>query len=101
MNIEEVYSILDGGRSTREKRESAVAYLLDCAGTLTGDPEQRSKTAYNIAGLMSTSFGRSLKDDDCIEEIFALAGELEVSSSIGTNDEQWEHLITLIGQLRE
>ncbi len=49
---------------------------------------------------MSTSFAATLEDDDLIERIFTLAGELEVSEP-NSNHEEWAHLIALIRRLSD
>ncbi len=99
MNIEKIYSVLDSDDSIHEKRAAAIAYLHECVDNLSDDPEERRKIAYNIAGLMSTNFASALEDDDSIEEILNLAGELEVNND-GKNEAEWQSLIDLISALR-
>lgn len=50
--------------------------LKDLAKDLSLHPENCSKTAYKIAGLMATRYGHSLTPDNPIDEIVTIAGEL-------------------------
>lgn len=61
-------------------RLTLVAYLKDATTEQLGnDPEQRVSAAYKIAGLMATDFAQSLDPSDPINEIFTIAGELEIN----------------------
>jgi len=98
MDIEQTYEILDNKDGSSDKREVLIIYLRNSIESLVGDPELRAKIAYDIAGLMSTSYALSLKDGDPIEEILTLAGELEANDSDVTED-KWKQLVTLINSL--
>ena len=65
---------------TEHARLTLVAYLKDVVvEKLNKEPEQAANTAYKVAGLMATDFARSLEPSDPINEIFTIAGELEIN----------------------
>lgn len=79
-------------------RVELLRYLTQAASDLRTSTDTTQQTAYNIAGLMATDFARSLPDDDPIEEIFTIAGELELMPQ---NHEQLrDELITKIAALK-
>ena len=98
MEIEKIYSALDGDGNIPEKRKAAINYLQECVDNLPNDPGERLKVAYKIAGLMSTNFALSLEDNDDIDQILTLAGELEVPS-VQDNSASWDNFVSMVCQL--
>lgn len=65
--------------SNTEGREIVIRFLKDIGISLSKWEESPVECAYKIAGLMSTDFARQLTDDDPIDEILVIAGELETN----------------------
>lgn len=97
MNINELYEKLDSAIPQREKEQLLTAYLQVQLADLPADEETRHQIAYDITGLMSTKFARSLPEESLFEEIFDLAGELEVEDE--QNERRWGELQGLVNEL--
>ena len=80
MNREELFSHLNTPPLfTSENRRVLVAFLKDQASIITAHPELTTRIAYGIAGILATDFARNLPEDDPVDEILTIAGELEVA----------------------
>lgn len=62
-----------------QSRAEIISFLQEQLPALSSDLERSIEAAYSIAGLMATNYSRNLKDDDPIDEILIIAGELEVN----------------------
>ncbi|MFF0492841.1 hypothetical protein ACFYTQ_27740 [Nocardia sp. NPDC004068] len=80
-----------------EARAHMTQFLKEQAVRLRDEPGQALQIAYEIAGLMATEFARTLGDDDPLDEVLTIAGELEVDPE--NADELYKELIEKIGQL--
>lgn len=85
----------DSSKDARENRDLLVAHLKVLAERI--NPNTIDTVVYEIAGLLSTSYARSLSENDPLEDILTLAGELEVPSE--DKDEKINTLKQLIAQL--
>lgn len=54
-------------------------FLLELLPSLRSDEQSSPEIAYFIAGMLASSFARTLSEDDPLMEIMIIAGELEVS----------------------
>lgn len=94
MEIEELHHSLDSNKGHESLRQDLIAFLKECRATLPEELEERSRVAYAIASLLSTSFAQSLSQSDIIDSILTLAGELE--SPDDDASAKWQELCTLI-----
>lgn len=97
MNIEKIYNFLDSEFDPNTKRVELVSYLKHCIESLPNNDNERQSIAYNIAGLLSTNFAESIHNNDPVNEVLILSGELETSDE--NNAEKWEELSKLIDKL--
>jgi len=97
MNTDQLHNYLNSDNSDHEKRSALIHYLKNQISSLPQLDDERTKIAYEIAGLMSTKYVLSLEDNDAIERIFSLAGELEIPNA--TNEQHWTVMVQLIQQL--
>lgn len=97
MNIDKIYESLDRGFDINSKRAELMTYLKDSVNELPDNDDERREIAYNIAGLLSTDFARNLSENDILEEILTLAGELEIPNQ--HNNKKWLQLINLVNKL--
>lgn len=97
MDIEKLHSSLDNETISNTQRQELIAYLKASIDTLPEDEGDRRTVAYEIAGLLSTHFAKSLDSHDTLDEILTLAGELEVPDE---NDAgKWAEFYKLIQKL--
>jgi len=82
--------------SPDEKKLELVSYLKS-AVQLLSDKEKYQGAVYDIAGLMSSDYVRTLPNDDKLIEIMSLAGELEIPDDY--TDQKLQSLIELINNL--
>lgn len=75
--MDNIYERIDN-LSNEQSRAEITSYLKALLPTLLGGLEQSISAAYSIAGLMATEYARNLKNDDPIDEILTIAGELEI-----------------------
>jgi len=97
MNIENLYNKLNSKENSSEKRHEIITFLKKIANNIPTAPAKRQDKAYEIAGLLSTDFARSLSAEDPIDNILTLAGELEVRDE--QEAQKWEELLRLINSL--
>lgn len=60
-------------------RSRLIAYLKSQTSLLNTTDTKSIDCAYRIAGLAATDFARTLDPNDPIDEIFTIAGELEIN----------------------
>lgn len=84
---------------TQKLRLLLISVLKDFAYALERNPGSGTEIAYKIAGIMATEFARCLNENDTIDEILTIAGELEVNPQ--NADELREELIKKIDMLVE
>lgn len=79
----DIYVRLNSKNMTSEQQRSlATDYLQEASSRFNDDTDHNRAIAYEIAGLMSTPFILDARDEDNdIQEIILLAGELEVPST--------------------
>ena len=82
MNVEYIYHILDSSGPALDKEQALQNYLGQRLHNLPQSDAKRTKIAYEIAGLLSTSYARSLSEGSPYEEILTLAAELEVTVQV-------------------
>ena len=70
----DIYTRISSEKDDLNARSTIVDFLKEEVKHL--DPD----SFYTIAGLLSTDFAQKLPNNDPLEEILTLAGELEVSS---------------------
>lgn len=75
--MDSVYERIDH-LADEQSRAEITSYLKALLPALSGDLERSTSAAYAIAGLMATEYARNLKNDDPIDEILTIAGELEI-----------------------
>lgn len=97
MNIEKLYNSLDDNINPEINKNELITYLKSCAQLLLSDKTNRAGVAYEIAGLMSTKYARSLENDSELDEILTMAGELETEDA--SNDDRWMELVNKINDL--
>ena len=78
--MNEIPQELNQGDSERA-RAQFILFLKNKLVPLNRDINDAAKTAYEIAGLMSTDFAQSLNSSDPIDKILTIAGELEIHPS--------------------
>lgn len=99
MENSEVYTLLDGTTPNLKKREVLKEFLKKQITAQKQQPSLGEHIAYDIAGLLSTRFIRSLPDDDPYVAILDLAAALELPPHHHTSDETWEALEAAIDKL--
>ena len=97
MIIKPIYTQLNSDHSNSEKRSLLISYLKEQIESLSQQNDERTKVAYEIAGLMSTRYIKSLNSDDILEQILSLAGELEIKES--ASEQKWHALQRMVAQL--
>lgn len=97
MNIEEVYTKANEATDPVQARQVIIDYLMSCVDTLENNPNLRKPTAHDIVGLMSTDYGRTLKEADPLDITLTFAGELE---TLDEDDEDWPLLVEIIRSLK-
>jgi hypothetical protein len=97
MNIENLYNSLDSKLEPVTNRQELINFLKKNIDALPDSKSQRQTLVYNIAGLLSTKFAKSLDKDDSLDIILTLAGELEIHSDDNTN--KWVEIYNLIQEL--
>jgi hypothetical protein len=85
------------GLSSAKLRAIVINLLKQFEGVITRDSTQRTMYAYKIAGLMASDFYKTLLLDDPLQEIFTIAGELEINSQ--NADKLTQELIDKIAAL--
>jgi hypothetical protein len=96
MNIEEVYTKVNATKEPAAARQVIIDYLMSCVDKLENSPNLRKPTAHDIVGLMSTEYGRSLKEADPLDITLTFAAELEL---VEDDDEDWPLLVEVIKSL--
>ncbi|RWZ78484.1 MAG: hypothetical protein EOT05_01870 [Candidatus Microsaccharimonas sossegonensis] len=97
MDINELHKLLDTTELSRDtKRTELISFLKSINGVLHAYPEKSREVAYDIAGILSTEYARSLSDKN-IDSILTLAGELESEEDL--NNSNWYLLANLINEL--
>lgn len=99
MNIGEIYNNIERISGSDDKRLLITNYLTSCLPILEVSNNYLNKAIYNIASLMSTEYVRSLDEDDEINEILTIAGEMEVPTD--NSQDNLDLLIILIKNLNE
>ncbi|HMH70019.1 MAG TPA: hypothetical protein VK502_01345 [Candidatus Saccharimonadales bacterium] len=79
MESQEIFNALERD-NTMTTRQHLIGFLDDVLLTLKSDKQAAPMVAYEIAGMLSTHFSRSLPEGDPLLEIMIIAGELEVES---------------------
>lgn len=97
MNVEKIYQSLDNIETNNTNRGLLITYLKECSNNIPKNTENKRSIAYNIAGLLSTKYAQELDEDDPIDKILTLAGELEVDDK--DSDTGWLELIDRINSL--
>lgn len=92
-----LYNVIDQ-LSSDQARVKMVLYIENQIPALSGTIDQAINTAYSIAGLMATSYARNLEDDDPLNEILTVAGELEIGADDAS--ELRDELLEKISALR-
>ena len=73
-----LFDLLNNEQFTPQRsRAEVVAYLKQSATELTQDPDSILSVAYDITGLLATNFAAQLPDNDPVDEILTIAGEIE------------------------
>lgn len=96
MNYEKLFIKLNSETSS-ETYENILSFLRYSHRELLQDPDQTPEIAYAITGLSATNYVRSLDNSDPLNEIFDIAGELEVEPE---NIKLKNELLTAIDQLQ-
>lgn len=85
--------------SDAEKRSALIQHIREYAA-LFDSPEHRAEDiAYHLAGLMSTRYVMGLEDDDPIDTVLTLAGELELPEAHRNKESTWRRLLELVDDL--
>lgn len=97
-NYDNLFRSLDTLNDTsQDSKEELISFLRGEATKLRLHPERSIEIAYTITGLLATNFARALPENDPIDEILTIAGELEVNPE--NADELRDELIRKIGAL--
>lgn len=75
--MKDIFNEIDD--NPNEARSELITFLKSQTDSLRVTNAGAINTAYQIAGLMATDFARTLGPDDPIDEIFTIAGELEIN----------------------
>jgi hypothetical protein len=97
MDIENLYSHLNSESTPDAKRQELISYLKKNCKDLPENVEERRSVAYEIAGLMSTTYAHSLSTSDALDTILTLAGELETPDKESAT--KWAELRSLVATL--
>ena len=97
MNIGEIQNNIETISDSDKKRLLVTNYLTSCLPILTDSKDYLDAVIYNIAGLASTEYIQSLAEDDEINDIITIAGEMEVPAD--NNQDNLDLLINLIKNL--
>lgn len=97
MDIEKLHNSLDKESTPNIQRQELITHLKATVDTLPENEDERRAIAYDIAGLLSTHFAKSLDSNDLLDQILTLAGELEVPNQNDTN--RWTEFNNLIQEL--
>jgi hypothetical protein len=96
MNIEEIHAKVNEIKEPAVARQVMINYLMSCVDTLENTPDLRKPVAHDIVTLMSTDYGRTLKEADPLDITLTFAGELEL---LDDDDEDWPLLVEIIKSL--
>lgn len=97
MDIEKLYNSLDKESTLNTQRQELITYLKTVVNALPENEDIRRTIAYDVAGLLSTHFAKSLDSSDLLDQILTLAGELEVPNQNDAN--KWAEFYSLIQKL--
>lgn len=97
MEMENLYNHLNSGSTPDAKRQELISYLKKICKDLPETAEERRTVAYDIAGLMSTTYAHSLAASDTLDAILTLAGELEAPDEEAVA--KWAELQSLVTTL--
>jgi hypothetical protein len=98
LNTKNVYDELNTDGNDERSRMVLASFLRRAVTLRNRYPEIERDIAYTIAGLLSTTFAMSLKDDDPCEMILSVAGELELPPAHQGNV-TWAELIAMVEAL--
>ncbi|MBM3210133.1 hypothetical protein FJZ39_02230 [Candidatus Saccharibacteria bacterium] len=76
-NYDKLFTSLNERRPS-EYESLLISVLQEFSTQLVKNPEKDTEIAYNIAGLMATDYARTLPQGSLLDEIFTIAGELEI-----------------------
>ena len=99
MNIDKIYNTIEKITDSDNKRLLITNYLISCLPLLEVSNNYLNKVIYNIASLMSAEYIQSLDENDEINEILTIAGEMEVPTD--NSQDNLDLLITLIKNLNK
>lgn len=78
MGLQETFDSLERDKLA-DARRHFISFLHDASLTLKSNERPPTTVAYEIAGMLSTQFARSLPKGDSLLEIMIIAGELEIN----------------------
>jgi hypothetical protein len=97
MDIEKLHNSLNTESHSSIQRSNLIDYLKIAVKTLPEDDNARHDFAYDVAGLLSTNFAKSLDRNDPLEYVLTMAGELEIPADY--NEAKWNEFCNLINIL--
>lgn len=97
MDTENLYNHLNSESTPDAKRQELISYLKKICRDLPETVEDRRPVAYEIAGLMSTTYAHSLITPNSLDTILILAGELETPDEEAVT--KWTELQSLVAAL--
>lgn len=98
MSSERIFDKLGSEISLEAGRSLLRDHLIKQVERQNQHPEESEALAYELAGLLSTDFARSLSDDDPLKKVLDLAGNLELPEK-HRGGATWEELASLVEQL--
>ncbi|MGO3702278.1 MAG: hypothetical protein ACTJG2_03800 [Candidatus Saccharimonadales bacterium] len=98
MNYNQLSAKLNTEQSP-ENRDIVISFLQHCSTALKADTAQSSEIAHSITGLMATDYTKTLPENDPINTVLTIAGELEIDDP-KDRDILKDELIDAIDQLQ-
>lgn len=77
MSEQSIFRTIENAKSSDTSRALLVDFLKSKLSALSESNDEVFQAAYEIAGLMATTYAQHLSDTDPIDEILTIAGELE------------------------
>lgn len=96
MNINQLHEILNSESADRTiQRKELITFLKSHVMSTEDEVSKRKDLAYDLASILSTDYARSLNDEETIDRVLTLAGELEVDYDVNA----WRLLTSMIQEL--
>lgn len=85
--------------SAAEKRSALIQHIRVYAALYENSEHRPEDIAYRLAGLMSTKYVMSLEEDDPLEAVLTMAGDLELPKPQQSDESSWHRLLEMVNGL--